>query len=120
MSISSRIEETLESWSSKWRDRLRGWMASWLMGGINDFLAGNEAESIGLAQDNLNKIRDHPDTPQEIKDLINKLTAGTQPLPVILLVVIAAFMVIPMVISIYINIQNQQIQTIYEMCWRNY
>ena len=100
MSISSRLEETLESWSAKWKGRLAGWMASWLMGGINNFLASNEAESIGLAQDNLNKIRDHPDTPQEIKDLINKLTAGTQPIPVILLVVIAAFMVIPMVTAI--------------------
>uniref|UniRef100_A0A6H2A332 Uncharacterized protein n=1 Tax=viral metagenome TaxID=1070528 RepID=A0A6H2A332_9ZZZZ len=100
MAPGDRFKNWIEGLAESWKDRFRGWMASWLMNGVNDFLGSNEAESIDLAQEILNKIRDDPNTPQEIKDLINKLTAGTHPIPVIIIVIVAAFMIIPMITSV--------------------
>jgi len=100
MSISSRIHDTIEGWQAEWKDRLRGWLEAWAINSINGFLAGNESEAINLVKDNLDIIRDDPDTPAPIRDLLDKLTAGAQPLPVLLLIPIAVLMLIPTLTAI--------------------
>lgn len=100
MSLSDRIESTAERWSTKWKDRLRGWMGSWLLGGLNSFLAANESEAIDLVRQQLGVIRDDPDTPEDIKTVIDKLTAGTQPIPVVILIALGIILMIPTITAI--------------------
>ena len=66
MSISSRIHDTLESWQAEWKDRLRGWMASWLLKGIEDTFEDLETkprEGLFLM---LDELIVSPDTPSII------------------------------------------------------
>ncbi len=100
MPIGDRIHASISAWAEGWKDQLRGWLSRSIMESVNGFLAGNEPEAIDLAQAQLRKISEDPNTPPEIKALISKLLAGTQPLPVILLVILAAFMIIPMITSV--------------------
>ena len=99
MNPGDRFKGWIDGLAASWKDRLRGWMASWVVGGMDSFLGGNEAEAIDLVHETLNKVREDPNLPPDIKVLIDKLQAGTQPLPVIIIVVLAAFMIIPMITS---------------------
>lgn len=100
MALSDRIESTIERWSGKWKDRLAGWMGSWVLGGLNSFLADNEPEAIDLVRQQLDQIRNDSATPQSIRDLIDKLTAGTQPIPVAILIALGVILMIPTLTSI--------------------
>jgi len=106
MSISSRIHDSIEDWIADWRDRLRGWMASWIVRGINEELESLEPEGIDLVRDNLAKVLDHPATPQDLKDIIGKLTAGTKPLPLLVLIPLAALLFVPTITSIFQPLGN--------------
>jgi len=73
MSISSRIEETIERWSEQWKERLHAWMVSWLGGGIELIM-----DIVGRGMGNrLDSIIDvvaakwdiPPETVQEMKDI---------------------------------------------------
>ncbi|GAH46769.1 unnamed protein product, partial [marine sediment metagenome] len=70
MSISSRIHDTIEDWIVEWRDRLRGWMASWLMRGITDFAEGLEPSMLDISQETLTKLKELPDLPPEYANMI--------------------------------------------------
>ncbi len=63
MSISSRIHDTVEDWIVDWRDRLRGWMASWVVKGTTEFMDGLEPEARESMRTTLEGIRDYPQTP---------------------------------------------------------
>ena len=106
MSISSRIHDTVEVWVVEWRDRLRGWMSSWLQRGFNELIEGMEPEGIELVQKTLSSISDHPATPQEMKDIISILTAGRHPLPLLIIIPIAVLMFIPTITSIFQPLGN--------------
>ena len=67
MSISSRIEETLESWSAKWKGRLAGWMVSWLSSGATRFLEDTEPITKDMMRDTLTRIINIPSIPPDIK-----------------------------------------------------
>ena len=67
-----RLKNWIDGLGEAWKDRLRGWMASWLMRGFEELMDSMEPEAIDLVHDNLLKIRDDPDTPQEFKDLMEE------------------------------------------------
>lgn len=106
MKISEHIGNTLEAWSSAWGDRLRGWMASWVMKGANEIMESLEPEAIDLVRGNLDKMAEHPDTPQDIKDIFSTLLAGKKPLPLLLLIPLAALMLLPMITAIFQPLGN--------------
>ena len=106
MSPADRFRDWIDSLSEAWKDRLRGWMASWLMKGINDWLGDMEPEAIDLVRANLDKITEDPSTPQDLKDIINKLTAGTKPLPLLLLIPLGILLLTPQVTSIFQPLGN--------------
>lgn len=77
MSISSRIHDTLESWSAEWRDRLGGWLFQVIGLGITKSLEDMEPGAIDSFRDTLTKLRDDPLTPPEMRTFYNKaLTPG--------------------------------------------
>jgi len=106
MSISSRIHDTIESWQAEWRDRLRGWMASWVEGGIVSLIEFLEPEGIDLVRTALSRVTELPETPKDIKVISGKLLAGKKPLPLLILVPLAVLMFIPMITSIFQPLGN--------------
>jgi len=95
-----RLRDWIDGLGEAWKDRLRGWMASWLSRGFTELIEILEPEAIDMFQAQFNKLRDAPDTPQDIKDLLNKLTAGTQPLPLLIAIPLGLAMLIPTATSI--------------------
>jgi len=72
MTISSRIHDTLEGWQGEWKDRLRGWMASWITKGGNEFLESAEPQTIDLMRDTLQKMINDPNISPELKKALEK------------------------------------------------
>jgi len=81
-------------------------MASWLNRGLLEFIELIEPEGVDLIQEALAHVVDQEETPQELKDLIAKLTAGTQPLPLLVIIPIAVLLFIPTLTSIFQPLGN--------------
>ena len=100
MSISSRIHDTIEDWVVEWRDRLRGWMSSWLSKGVTEFIEFIEPDAIADMTFILNKIKEDPHTPDDIKGLMDKLLTPGHPIPLLILIPLAVLMLVPLVSGI--------------------
>lgn len=68
MSISERIEGTIESWSGKWAGRLAGWFMDWLSAGIHKLLELLEPGLKEMAGPWVKQMQDNPEVPQDLKD----------------------------------------------------
>jgi len=75
MSISSRIHDTIEGWVIEWRDRLRGWMSSWVENGLERLMDAMEPELRAEIKPSLLRLRDIPGMPDDVKSLIDKTVA---------------------------------------------
>lgn len=106
MRAGDRFKGWIETVAESWKDRLRGWMASWLTRGFNELMEELEPEAISLVRDNLSRISQHPATPREVTSMLETLTAGRRPLPLLLLIPIGVLMLIPMVTSIFQPLGN--------------
>ncbi len=77
MSISSRIEATIEGWSQLWKDRLRGWMADVIGFGVEvfaDVLAKSMAPKLKPIIDRLEAT---DKVPPELQPLLNEIKNPT-------------------------------------------
>lgn len=100
MTPGERFKNWIESLSEAWKDRLRGWMASWVQRGINSLIDEIEpGTSLGVEKI-LHGIRDDPNTPADIRDLISKVTAPGHPLPLLLVIPLAVILFIPTLFSV--------------------
>lgn len=72
MSISSRIHDTLEQWQAEWKDRLRGWMASWFSQGFESFTTSLEPDVIDAMRGTLTELLEDPDLPPGLQTAIRK------------------------------------------------
>lgn len=69
-----RFRAWIDSLSEDWKDRLRGWMASWLMQGFDELVGEQEPQIIGLTKDTLDKIKATPGIPPELLAMLEKAT----------------------------------------------
>lgn len=106
MRAGDRFQGWIEAVAESWKDRMRGWMSSWVTRGFNELMEDWEPEAIDLVKANLAKILNHPATPQDLKDVISTLEAGKKPLPVLLLIPIGVLMLIPTITSIFQPLGN--------------
>ena len=70
-----RLTNWIEGLSSAWKDRLRGWMSSWLLKGIDDFIAEKEPEIIDLTRQYLQDMKSQPNIPASYVSMIDKALA---------------------------------------------
>ena len=89
-----------------WSERIALWGMGVIAKGAVKSLENMEPESVDLMRAQLIAIRDNPLTPQLQKDIINKLLAGTKPIPVLILVILGAIMLIPTIVSIFRPVGN--------------
>ena len=75
MSISSRIHDTVELWQAEWKDRLRGWMASWVETGAERLMDALEPELRAEIKPSLLRLREIPGLPDDFRSLIDKTIA---------------------------------------------
>jgi len=67
-----RLKNWIDGLGEAWKDRLRGWMASWILKGVDDLIAEKEPEIINLTRETLEKVKATPDIPPEMVNVINK------------------------------------------------
>jgi len=77
MKISEHITNTIESWSQAWKDRLRGWMASWVMKGVETTFDAFEPTIRDEIKPSLQRLRDIPGLPDDIKAILDKAMEAT-------------------------------------------
>lgn len=87
MSLSDRVELTLERWSARWKDRLAGWMASWVMKGATAFLESEEPQLLEQARGMIDRVLANPESPTEIKTILAAMRGGGQWIQAVLLIV---------------------------------
>jgi len=75
MKISEHITNTIESWSQAWKDRLRGWMASWVMKGVETTFDFFEPDIRAEVKPSLQRLREIPGLPEDIKAILDKAMA---------------------------------------------
>ena len=62
-----RFKKWIDDFAMSIKDRLRGWMASWAMKGIKDFLEDSEPSAKDLMRDTLTKMIEDPNISPELK-----------------------------------------------------
>ena len=75
MRISERIYNTIEGWIIAWRDRLRGWMASWVEKGVEvtfDFFEPGVRDEVKTS---MNRLKEIPGLPADYYDILDRAIA---------------------------------------------
>ncbi len=101
MTAGERFKNWIDGLSAAWGDRLRSWLVSMIMRGATGIMEDMEPEAIDLMRTSLDKVKEHPATPQELKDIIDTLKAGKKPLPLLLLIPLGVMILLPMITSIF-------------------
>lgn len=100
MALSKKIQESAESWSETWKDRLRGWLGRSIAEGITKMLDDMEPTIRGKIKPGLIKFRDNPNTPAETKALINDMLEGGGAWHLPLLIVGGIIFLLPMLLGL--------------------
>jgi len=74
MSISERIENTIENWQAKWKDRLRGWMASWVMNGVERLMDFLEPDLRAETKASMERLKTIEGLPDDFRAILDKAT----------------------------------------------
>jgi len=67
MTAGERFKNWIDGLAESWKDRLRGWMASWVNTGITTMLEGAEPQTKELMHDTLTKMIENPNISPELK-----------------------------------------------------
>jgi len=72
MTAGERFKSWIDGLSEAWKDRLRGWMVSWVLGGIESVMDDLEPGLREEIRPSLRRLADIPGLPADMKDLIDK------------------------------------------------
>jgi len=74
MAAGERFKKWIDSLSLAWKDRLRGWMASWIEKGIVQLMDFLEPDLRAEVKTSMNKLKEIPGLPDDIRDIFSKAT----------------------------------------------
>jgi hypothetical protein len=106
MALADRFRDWIDDLSDAWKDRLRGWMASWLEKGVYTLMSHYEPEIISLTQESLKKLKENPNLPPELKNVVDKALQEGQIYSVVLGWVITAIGAIPAILRSGVPLAN--------------
>lgn len=101
MTAGERFKGWIDGLAESWKDRLRGWMASWLIKGIKEFLELEEPAAIDNVQDMIAKIQANPDTSPELKAILTRLKGGGAWFMIVMAVVMSVQAIIGLVTTLW-------------------
>ncbi|MBA7574254.1 hypothetical protein ES708_16056 [subsurface metagenome] len=70
-----RLRNWIDGLANAWKDRLRGWMASWVMKGVEATFDFFEPDIRAEVKPSLQRLRDIPGLPEDIKAILDKAMA---------------------------------------------
>lgn len=88
-----RLKKWVDDFAVGVKDRLGGWIASTLLSGVGKVFEFFEPEWIDDIKSSLEKMRDNPEAPTELKSVLDRmLTPGSKaPIPAVIMIIIAIF-----------------------------
>lgn len=89
-----------------WKDTVREWMASWVTQGAKSFLEDEESKSIENVREFLSRVKDDPNTPPELKRMVDSILGQESWLFLLIVIPLAIMMFIPMVTGAFQPIGN--------------
>jgi len=101
MSPADRLRAWIDSLSDYWKDRLRGWVLRSLAEGAQKFLDDAEPGARDNVKDVLTKLRDNPNTPPEIKALVERALEPKSWVQIVLLIIMGVVMVVQAVQTLF-------------------
>ena len=84
MSISARIETTIERWTTLWKERLRGWAVSVVTLGLEGLMKAIEKAAAPHLKPLINKMEETGEVPEELKPMLKALKEPTGAWPALL------------------------------------
>jgi len=63
MTPAERLKKWVEDLSESWKDKLKGWLVSFLVGGLTDALEDLNPDQRSALEANLQDVIDNPNTP---------------------------------------------------------
>ena len=95
MPAADRLQQWVEGLSAAWRDRLRGWMASWVERSFREILETMEPETKLQAKSMIARLKANPATPPEVREAVERFEAGSfNPM-----IVVGVAMVVAMIVQ---------------------
>lgn len=94
MALADRFRDWIDSLSERWKDRLRGWVLRSIAEGAKKFLEDEEPAARDNVQDTLIRIRDNPNTPPEIKAMVERALEPHSWIQAVVLIIMAVVMVV--------------------------
>jgi len=101
MSLADRLRDWVDGLSDYWKDRVRGWVERSLTEAAQKFLDDAEPEARDNVKAVLEKIRDNPDTPPELKSIVEKALEPKSWIQIVVLVVMAVVMVVQAIQTLF-------------------
>jgi len=98
--LQQRFGDFVEARIKDYRDRLRGWMASWVNRGILELMEAISPETLDTMKDILTRVKDDPDTPDDVRAAITKAMTPGSPLPLFVLIPLGIIILAPMLFSL--------------------
>jgi len=95
-----RFKKWVDDFAVEVKDRLRGWMTSWLSGGLLELIEGIEPEAIDTMSDVMTRIKEDPNTPDDIRAIIDKVITPGKPIPLLVMIPLAIIVLAPMLFSL--------------------
>lgn len=100
MGIADRIEGTIQRWRTLWGEALENFLMKILERGAEALMESLEPAAQDQIRDSLTTIKDNPDTPPSISELIGKLLAPGHPIPLLVVIPLAIILLLPMVFGL--------------------
>lgn len=98
--IHDRITGTIEQWRTLWGQALKDFLMQALEKGVVSFLETMEPAAQDQIRESLTTIKDNPNTPEPIRNLIDNTLAPGQFLPALIVVPLAILLLLPMVLGL--------------------
>jgi len=101
MALADRFRDWIDSLSDYWKDRLRGWVLRSIAEAAKKFLEDEEPAARDNVKEVLEKIRDNPDTPPELKAIVERALEPHSWIQIAILIVMAIVMVVQAVGTLF-------------------
>lgn len=102
-----RLQQWADGLSEAWRDRLRGWMASWVERSFREVLETMEPEAKLQAKSMIARLKANPATPPEVREAVERFEAASFNPLVLVGVAMVVASIVQTVQTLWVPLQKQ-------------
>ncbi|GAH64994.1 unnamed protein product, partial [marine sediment metagenome] len=101
MALADKLRDWVDGLSDYWKDRVRGWVARSISDAVVKLLDEAEPEARDNVKASLEKIRDNPNTPPELKAMVERALKPHSWIQIVILIIMAVVMVVQAIQTLF-------------------